>query len=117
MSAVWKSQIAEAITSLQVGALQGVREACEDLLREASAVVPYDTGDLDRSGQASAHLDGDAAIGTVSYDTPYAVIQHETLEFRHDPGRIAKYLALPTRTGARRRQDHIARTIAKNLGT
>jgi hypothetical protein len=33
----------------------------------------------------------------VSYDTPYAVRQHEELSYRHDPGRTAKYLEGPLR--------------------
>jgi hypothetical protein len=30
-----------------------------------------------------------------SYDTPYAVRQHEDLTYRHAPGRTAKYLERP----------------------
>jgi hypothetical protein len=31
----------------------------------------------------------------VSYDTPYAARQHEELDWRHAPGRQAKYLEQP----------------------
>jgi hypothetical protein len=34
----------------------------------------------------------------VSYDTVYAVRQHEELTWRHDPGRQAKYLEQPYNT-------------------
>jgi hypothetical protein len=37
-------------------------------------------------------VDEASLTGMVSYDTRYAVIQHESLDFRHAPGRTAKYL-------------------------
>ena len=43
------------------------------------------------------HVDvaADGSSGTVSYDTPYAVIQHESMGFNHQRGRKAKYLEDP----------------------
>lgn len=69
----------------------GVDDAAEYLLAEARAIVPYDDGPLSESGKASR----DGLTGSVSFDTPYAVIQHEDLDFRHAPGRTAKYLEGP----------------------
>jgi hypothetical protein len=39
-----------------------------------------------------ASVDEASLTAAVSYDTPYAVVQHERLDFRHAPGRTAKYL-------------------------
>lgn len=63
--------------------------AGEHLLGASNAHVPLEEGTLERSGAVS---DPDNGAVTVSYDTPYAVAQHEDLTYEHDPGRTAKYL-------------------------
>jgi hypothetical protein len=40
-------------------------------------------------------VDASQLTAAVSYDGPYAVIQHEALDFRHAPGRTAKYVEEP----------------------
>ncbi|WP_338055558.1 MULTISPECIES: hypothetical protein [Streptomyces] len=52
--------------------------------------VPLDEGFLQSTGTAS--VDEPSLTGMVSFDGPYAVRQHEELEWRHAPGRTAKYL-------------------------
>ena len=79
----------------QGGALRGVTLGAEHVLSESSKVVPIEEGTLSRSGKTSAEMTGDVAVAAVSYDTPYAVRQHEELDYRHDPGRQAKYLEGP----------------------
>lgn len=71
----------------------GLGDALEHLLGVANELVPLDEGPLMHSGAAT--LDDQALKGAVSYDTPYSVRQHETLEYRHAPGRSAKYLEIP----------------------
>lgn len=73
---------------------EGLGRALEHLLGEARKLVPLDEGTLERSGKASR----DGLNGTVSFDTIYAVVQHEDLTFRHLPGRQAKYLEQPAHT-------------------
>ena len=43
-----------------------------------------------RRQTVSAYRDGDKIV--VGYNTPYALLQHENLEYNHAPGRSAKYL-------------------------
>ena len=74
--------------------------AAEHVLGEAVAVVPIEEGTLGRSGKATAETQADAAVGAVSFATPYAVKQHEDLSLRHDQGREAKYLERPLTTAA-----------------
>lgn len=69
----------------------------EHVLGESDKVVPIEEGTLSRSGAASAETQGRTAVGAVSYATPYAVRQHEELDYRHDAGRTAKYLERPHR--------------------
>jgi len=59
-------------------------------LAESNKMIPLEEGTLMRSGTTS--LDEATLTGTISYDTPYAVRQHEELTWRHAPGRQAKYL-------------------------
>lgn len=85
---------AAAITKAQrKGVNRGGRKAVEYLLAESREEVPHEEGTLERSGTAS--WDDSQMRGAVSYDTPYAIPQHERLDLRHDDGRKAKYLEDP----------------------
>ena len=92
---------------------RGVRVAVEFLLTEANKHVPHDEGTLERSGQASV----DGTRGAVSYDTPYAVRQHEDMSMRHDGKGEAKWLET---TFGRERQTVaglIAQAIRSGVGS
>ncbi|MFI6443825.1 hypothetical protein [Kitasatospora sp. NPDC050543] len=82
----WLRQAREA-------AAHGLELGMENVLAESKRVVPLDEGTLERSGKAQ--VDRSALRGTVSYDTPYATRQHEELDYRHVPGRTAKFLERP----------------------
>lgn len=77
----------EAVLDEQVD--RAAYAAGEHLLGAANVHVPLEEGTLERSGTVS---DPDQGAVTVSYDTPYAVRQHEDLTYQHDPGRTAKWL-------------------------
>lgn len=70
------------------GARKGLVLATNHVLQVSNQRVPNETGDLERSGRATV----DDLRGAVSYDTPYAVRQHEELTWRHSRGGRAKYL-------------------------
>ena len=72
---------------------KGTFAALDHLLTVSKEQVPFDQGPLRDSGVVDVADDGSA--GTVSYDTPYAVRQHEELGYRHQCGRKAKYLEDP----------------------
>jgi hypothetical protein len=69
--------------------------ALEHLLGVSRQLVPHEEGTLERSGRVVLIDDN---RGAVTYDTPYAVRQHEELDYRHDAGRQAKYLEQPMTT-------------------
>jgi hypothetical protein len=73
--------------------IKGLGLAAEHLLTESRKVVPLEEGTLERSGVAS--VDETALQAGVSYDTVYAVRQHEELDWRYALGRTAKYLEAP----------------------
>jgi hypothetical protein len=73
--------------------VRGVRLGAEHLLQVSRGRVPIEEATLERSGVVS--VDESSVTAAVSYDTPYAVRQHEELGYRHDGGRTAKYLEGP----------------------
>lgn len=91
--------------------VRGVEVACEWLLGEARQQVPIDEGTLERSGTVT--ISKRDKVGAVSFDTLYAVRQHEDLENRHAGGRKAKYLEDPARDGAQTIRDLIAAELRR----
>jgi len=94
-------------------AVEGLRDAAEHLLEYANRTVPLEEGTLMRSGQAD--VDPETLEASISYDTPYAVVQHERLDFKHDPGRRAKWLELSLNEREESIQRYIARKIQESL--
>ncbi len=100
---------------VEAGAADGLFLAAEHILAESNAHVPHEEATLERSGRTS--VDRQALKASVSYSTPYAVLQHEDLTLRHDPGRTAKYLenALNSERDTARRI--VAAQIRRKAGT
>lgn len=94
VSVKWNGDAAKAV--LKSGCENGIRGALQFVLEEARRQVPHDTGALERSGA----IDAEGFEGTVSFDTPYAIEQHENRKYRHEPGRKAKYLEDPVNNGS-----------------
>lgn len=110
-------------TTLDLGKLRAdVRAAAKEALFDAGQIilaesdqhVPIEEGTLSRSGHVSE--DDQHLRVAVSYDTPYAVVQHEDMTLNHDAGRTAKYLenAFNSQLGTVR--DHLAAQIRKAMG-
>ncbi|WP_405204416.1 minor capsid protein [[Kitasatospora] papulosa] len=87
----WNGQA--ALRGTRAGAVRGLRLAAEHLLAESRKRVPIEEATLERSGVAT--VDESSLDAAIAYDTPYAVRQHEELNYRHDAGRTAKYLEGP----------------------
>lgn len=77
-------------------AARGLQLALEHILAESNAIVPLEESTLQRSGETS--IDEASLAGAISYNTPYAVRQHEEMTWRHAPGRQAKYLETAVNT-------------------
>jgi len=75
------------------GSKQATWMALDHLASVSKDQVPLDQGPLKNS--CAVDVNDDGSQGTVSYDTPYAVIQHENTHFHHQRGRKAKYLEDP----------------------
>ncbi|MFE0877315.1 hypothetical protein ACFW4X_21070 [Streptomyces smyrnaeus] len=98
-----------ALRGTRAGAIRGLRLGAEHVLAESRKRVPIEEGTLERSGVAT--VDEQQLTAAVSYDTVYAVRQHEELTWRHDAGRTAKYLEGPMTEEA----DTVAQIIAAQL--
>lgn len=94
----------DALRRLEDAGGRAVRDGAEHLLEQANRTIPIEEGTMARSGQVTS----EGTTAAVSYDTPYAVRQHEDTRLRHDPGRRAKWLE---RT-ARERSEAIGTMIA-----
>jgi hypothetical protein len=87
----WKANINPRAKDILSGAAaRGLALAAEHILGEANKNVPHEEGTLERSGTTS--VDPGKLTAAVSYDTPYAVRQHEDMNLRHNDGRTAKWL-------------------------
>lgn len=84
------ANIKSASVRLIDGIGQGYLVAGEHVLGVSNAQAPIEDGDLIRSGAVSQ--DGATKRTAISYDTDYAVRQHEDMALRHDSGRNAKFL-------------------------
>lgn len=98
--------------ALRAGATAGLRLAGELVLQRSNDRVPLEEGTLERSGRVTA-TDDEVAI---SYDTVYAVCQHEDMSLRHDAGRSAKYLETALGESRSEAAQLIAAAIRKAAG-
>ena len=79
-----------ALRRIHEATMAALSDAGEFLLEEANRTAPIEEGTLIGSGMVT--VDRARAKAVVSYDTPYAVRQHEDTRLRHDSGRRAKWL-------------------------
>lgn len=102
--------IQNKVDKLQVKSTQGLADALLFVATESQQRAPIDTGDL--RGSVKVEIDGDmysegvkggginvvgslpekATKGTVSFNTKYAAVQHEKINYNHPRGGQAKYL-------------------------
>lgn len=117
MALEWRGD--EAIARVTAGAILGLNKAAEALLADSKALVPVDSGDLRRSGAVVQATMSDPQ-SAVTYNTPYAVKQHEDLSLHHpptpNPKAQAKYLEAPARQNADKYSAIVAAEIRREVG-
>lgn len=72
-------------------------EIATEVLSEAKKQVPWEEGTLSRSATRETRWIGDVCVSTITFNTPYAAIQHENRDFKHPRLGKAKYLEDPVR--------------------
>jgi hypothetical protein len=100
----------EIKAALAEASFDGLLLAAEHLLQVSSDLAPHEEGELERSGDISEDEDGQQVA--VYFDRPYAAVQHERLDYRHDEGKQAKYLEQPMHE----EKDTLIGIIAKAAG-
>lgn len=117
MSMTVKWYGAKAKASERRGAARGLRLGAFHVEEESRRLVSIEEGTLQR--QTIVSVDEAALRAAVSYDTPYAVRQHEELSYQHDAGRKAKYLedTINSPSVAQRVRWLVTHEIRKELGT
>ena len=81
----------------------GLVDCGVDLQSKSVQEAPVDTGDL----RANCAVAEEPLNVTVGYDLPYAMKQHEELDYNHPRGGKAKYLEDPFNENAERYVEHI----------
>lgn len=93
--------IPKMLADIQRAVLDEMERAARDVVATSSTIVPLNRFDMAHRGtlQRSVKVDRDEHGVTITYsvneDFDYALLQHETLTFEHEPGREAKYLYKP----------------------
>jgi hypothetical protein len=106
--AVWNEEVIPAGVA---GARAGLQAALEFLLAQAERIVPLETGQLASTGSVTV----EGLRGAVAFSGPYSVFQHERLDLRHAPGRMAKYLEIPAQLEAATMGELIAAAVRRAL--
>lgn len=91
-----RAKLSTARKQGSAGAFKGLLLGGHHLLQVSRKLVPHEEGTLENTGKVSS--DPASHTVAVSYDTVYAVRQHEELDYAHDDGRQAKYLEQPMHT-------------------
>jgi hypothetical protein len=108
---VWHGDRAKR--AAHAGSARGLTLAAEHILQVSNSRVPIEEGTLERSGVVD--VDEDALLASISYDTPYAVVQHEDMLLQHDSGRSPKFLEQALDEEWKAAQRIIAAEVRKEL--
>lgn len=100
----------DAVDRIECGSVKGLARALMFVGTESQQKAPVETGDLRGSLEveingvliAKGESDGgisimsdipeNGTVGKISYNEPYAAVQHERVDFNHPMGGQAKYL-------------------------
>jgi hypothetical protein len=108
--AALEAELARRLREIGAASDQAMAENAEHLLGEAIQLAPKDLGDLRGSGDVRPLGDGEYEVGF--YGLPYALRQHEELDWHHDEGQ-AKYLEQPFAENMDRYVQNVADAVKK----
>lgn len=106
----------KAVARAAQAATQAVKTCAADLQGKSAAQAPVDTGDLRANCSVSPlQREGDTVWVKVGYDLPYAIVQHERLDFNHPKGGKAKFLEDPFNENAGKYNSFIQYAVRQAL--
>ena len=97
MTVKFNSKIPQATQAIISAANSGALEGMQLVYNKSQQIVPLDETPLQKSGTLKQEGNTTAIGYGTGESADYAVIQHENLQYRHAPGRQAKYLEQPFR--------------------
>lgn len=107
----WRGkQISDEARSAALGA---IRDFAYAILEDANRLVPLEEGTL--QGTGIVDVDEGEMHAVISYNTPYAIKQHEDMTLNHPNGRQAKYLETPVKERAEEFTKHVGGAIKDAL--
>ena len=101
--------------AIQAAVERAVRDSATEVLAQAKREVPRELGTLKRSGVKQVTRAGDRVVAEISFNTPYAAVQHEDRTFRHPRGGKAKYLEDPIKQYAPKFKARLERALREGL--
>ena len=101
------------INEIKDATKEAVNEVALDLIGKAKERAPLDTGDLRGSGFANMTEGNNKYKAKVGFSEPYALEQHENLQYQHPRGGEAKYLENPLKENEERYIDHIKSKVRR----
>lgn len=105
------SRIPEVRAGVSAAITEAMQAGADLLLEKSNALAPVKDGDLRASGQSVAH----GARAEVGYSAPYAIRQHEGLNFNHPRGGEAKFLETAFHAYSSQILDEVAQTLREVL--
>lgn len=113
----WRRKVNFVDAATRQAVVTAVNDIALEIAARADDLVPFDTGVLSGS-QRTAHATPRDMTATISYGgpaAPYALVQHEDMDYRHAPGRTAKYLERPARDIGKNLDDRIVDLVKRAL--
>lgn len=109
MSFHWEIDLRPAVIAVVAKREESaIDDVLDYLLETANRTIPIENHALEESGGTSR----DGLNGSVFYDEIYAPKQHEEMDYRHDPGRRAKWLELTFKEEKDKCIERLARKVA-----
>ncbi|TCS80376.1 HK97 gp10 family phage protein [Tepidibacillus fermentans] len=106
----------KAKTIAKMAATNALMKCAADLQRKSAEQAPIDTGDLRANCSVSPlKVNGNKLEVRVGYDLPYAIVQHERLDFNHPKGGGPKYLENPFNENKAKYHAYIDKVIKDTL--
>lgn len=109
--------VASATDRTRAAIAVAVNDIALEIAAKADELVPFDLGALSGS-QKIDHPTLRNLTATISYggpSAPYALVQHEDMDYMHSPGRSAKYLERPAREVGRNFDSQIKKLVKRAL--
>jgi len=91
--------VGSAAVRVRAATAMAINDVALEIAAKADDLVPFDTGTLSASQKITPPTPR-TLTATISYGgpaAPYALVQHENLDYHHTAGRSAKYLERPAR--------------------